>query len=80
MKQCSKQTIFFPQNESQVNYIVTGKQILIVQAASLEHHPSSELRYLWIQCFILVLKNKTTFSEEYLFQIWVAIKSTFKIT
>lgn len=51
-----------------------------MQAASLEHQPSSELRCLWIQWFILVLKNKTPFSEEYLLQIWVAIKSTFKIT
>lgn len=80
MKQCSKQTIFCFQNESQVNYVLTGKQILIVQAASLEHQPSSELRCLWIQLFILVLKNKTTFSKEHLLQIWVAIKSTFKIT
>lgn len=51
-----------------------------MQAASLEHQPSSELRCLWIQWFILVLKNKTTFSEEHLLQIWAAIKSTFKIT
>lgn len=43
MKQCSKQTTFFCfQNESQVNYVLSGKQILVVQAASLEHQPSSE--------------------------------------
>lgn len=80
MKLLKTDNFLYFQNESQANCVLTGKQILIVQAASLKRQPSSELRCLWIQWFILVLKNKTTVSEEYLLQILVAIKSTFKIT
>lgn len=71
MKQCSKQIFFFCfQNESQANCVLTGKQILIVQAASLERQPSSELRCLWIQWFVLVLKNKTTLVQNIYSKFW----------